>query len=47
MMTIIYPASSIFSGSVEVSVITDISGELNSRKGINGTEPLVDSPRVI
>lgn len=42
-----YPAFSMFSGSVEVSVITEISGALNSRKGINGTEPLVESPRVM
>ena len=35
-----------FSGSVEVSVITEISGGLKSLKGIRGTEPLVDRPRV-
>ena len=41
------PASSIFSGSVEVSVITEISGGLKSLNGIRGTEPLVESPRVM
>ena len=46
-MTLCYSASSMFSGSVEVSVSTEISGGLNSLKGSSGTEPLVDMPRVM
>ena len=40
------PASSMFSGSVEVSVNTEISGLLNRRKGISFTSLLLDRPPV-